>query len=383
MSIDRDFCANALGRLVRINSINPSLVPGAPGEAEIADYVARVLAGLGLDVERREPKPGRVSVIGRLQGTGNGRSLMLNGHYDTVGVEGMADAFGAEVRHGRLYGRGAYDMKGGVAACIAAAAALARAPTRLRGDVFVAAVADEEYGSLGTTDLLTIVRPDGAVVTEPTGLRLCLAHKGYQWIEVEARGRAAHGSRFDLGVDANLRMGRVLHRLERLERELRARSGHPLLGPPSLHAALVSGGTGLSTYAASCRLQIERRTIPGETEASVRAELEALLDELRWDDPELEVSARTFFVREPFEERPSAPIAGALSEAATEVLGAPPSVVGDTPWMDAALLRAAGTETVVFGPDGAGAHAAEEWVDLDSVYRTAAVLAATARRYCA
>lgn len=383
MSIDRDFCANALGRLVRINSINPSLVPGAPGEAEIADYVARVLAGLGLDVERREPKPGRVSVIGRLQGTGNGRSLMLNGHYDTVGVEGMADAFGAEVRHGRLYGRGAYDMKGGVAACIAAAAALARAPTRLRGDVFVAAVADEEYGSLGTTDLLTIVRPDGAVVTEPTGLRLCLAHKGYQWIEVEARGRAAHGSRFDLGVDANLRMGRVLHRLERLERELRARPGHPLVGPPSLHAALVSGGTGLSTYASSCRLQLERRTIPGETEASVRAELEALLDELRRDDPELEVSARTFFVREPFEERPNAPIAAALSEAATEVLGAPPPVVGDTPWMDAALLRAAGTETVVFGPDGEGAHAAEEWVDLDSVYRTAAVLAETAQRYCA
>lgn len=382
MSIDREFCAEVLARLVRINSINPTLVPGAPGEAEIADYVARVLAGLGLDVERREPEPGRVSVMGRLQGTGNGRSLMLNGHYDTVGVDGMPDAFEAQVRHGRLYGRGAYDMKGGVAACIAAAAALARTPPRLRGDVIVAAVADEEYGSLGTTDVLTAVRPDGAVVTEPTGLRLCLAHKGYQWIEVETRGRAAHGSRFDLGVDANLRMGRVLHRLERLERELRARPGHPLVGPPSVHAALLNGGTGLSTYAASCRLQIERRTIPGETEASVRAEVEALLEELRREEPTLEVSARTFFVREPFEERPSAALAVALSEAAARVLGGPPPVVGDTPWMDAALLRAAGTETVVFGPDGAGAHAAEEWVDVDSVYRTAAVLAESARRYC-
>jgi acetylornithine deacetylase len=381
--IDRLYCLDVLASLVRINSINPTLVPGAPGEAEIAEYVAGVLAALGLQVERHEPAPGRVSVTGRLRGSGGGRSLMLNGHYDTVDVVGMAEPFSASVRGGRLYGRGSFDMKGAVAACIAAARALVESGPELRGDVVVAAVADEEYGSLGTAGLVAAMRVDGAVVTEPTALRVCLAHKGYQWIEVETTGRAAHGSRFDLGIDANLRMGRFLARLEALERELRRRPPHPLVGPPSLHAATLRGGTGLSTYAASCRLEIERRTIPGETEASVKAEIDALLEQLRREDPDLAISARAFFVREPFEVSPTASIVAALEAAAGTVLGAPPARFGDTPWMDAALLSAAGTETVVFGPSGAGAHAAEEWVELESVYRTAEVLAETARRYCA
>jgi acetylornithine deacetylase len=383
MPVDRDYCRDVLADLVRIDSVNPRLVPGARGEAAVAAAVARRLEALGLEVERHEPEPGRVSVTGRLPGHGGGRGLMLNGHIDTVGVDGMADPFGAAVRDGRLYGRGAFDMKGGVAASIAAVEALVREGVRLEGDLVVAAVADEEYGSLGTADLAGRVRVSGAVVTEPTGLQVCLAHKGYQWIEFTAGGRAAHGSRFDLGVDANMRMGRVLARLERLEAELRGRPPHPLVGPPSLHAALLEGGTGLSTYAASCRLQVERRTIPGETEASVRAEVGALLDALRRDDPALEVRARTFFVRDPFEVSPDAPVVRALAESAGAVLGRPPAMVGDTPWMDAALLQAAGIETVVFGPAGAGAHAAEEWVDLESVYRTADVLAETARRYCA
>lgn len=383
MTIDRAYCLDTLTQLVRIDSVNPTLVPGAPGERAIADYVAANLSRLGVEVERHEPVPGRVSVTGRLKGTGGGKSLMLNGHYDTVGIEGMAEPFSAAVRDGKLYGRGAYDMKGAVAAGMTALEALARSPERLRGDVIVAAVADEEYGSIGTTDLVARLRVDGAVVTEPTSLRTCLAHKGYLWIEVEALGRAAHGSRFDLGVDANLRMGRFLNRLERLERELRSRPPHPLVGPPSLHAARLQGGSGLSTYAARSTLQIERRTVPGETEASVMAELEALIAELRAEDPAIELSARAYFVREPFEVAPTAGIVTALEASAGEVLGSAPPRVGDTPWMDAALLAGAGVETVVFGPHGTGAHADVEWVDLESVYRTAEILAGTARRYCA
>jgi acetylornithine deacetylase/succinyl-diaminopimelate desuccinylase family protein len=382
MPIDRDYCLDTLTNLVRINSINPTLVPGAPGEREIADYVAANLGRLGLEVERHEPVPGRVSVTGRLRGTGGGKSLMLNGHYDTVGVEGMTEPFSAAVREGRLHGRGAFDMKGAVAACMTAIAGLARAPERLRGDVVVAAVADEEYGSVGTADLAARVRVDGAIVTEPTSLRICLAHKGYLWIEVEVVGRAAHGSRFEQGIDANLRMGRFLGRLEGLERALRARTPHPLVGPPSLHAAVLAGGSGLSTYAARATLQIERRTVPGETEAGVMAELAALLADLRAEDPALEISAKAFFVRDPFEVAPTAGIVQALDRAATKVLGAAPERVGDTPWMDSALLAAAGVETVVFGPHGTGAHADTEWVDLESVYRTAAVLEETARAYC-
>jgi acetylornithine deacetylase len=308
---------------------------------------------------------------------------MLNGHYDTVDVENMPEPFSGAIRDGKLYGRGSYDMKGAVAACMTALKALADSGKRLRGDVVVAAVADEEYGSIGTEDLAKRIKVDGAIVTEPTHLEICLAHKGYQWIEVTAKGRAAHGSKFNEGIDANMRMGRFLGRLDRLEQTLRARPPHALVGPPSLHAATVVGGSGLSTYAASCKLEIERRTIPGESASQVLAEIEQLVADLRSDDPTADLTVNAFFVREPFEVAPDAPIVRALQAAATEHLGRTPKLVGDTPWMDSALLSAAGIETVVFGPTGAGAHASEEWVDLESVYRTAEILVGTAERYCA
>jgi acetylornithine deacetylase/succinyl-diaminopimelate desuccinylase-like protein len=381
MQVDRSDLIRTLSDLVRINSINPVLVPGAPGEGEIARYVAAWLGDAGLEILMVEPEAGRPSVAARLPGTGGGRSLMLNAHMDTVGVEGMADAWSGAVREGKLYGRGAYDMKGSLAACMVAAKVLAGEP-RLRGDLVVAAVADEEYGSIGTAGLLERVRTDAAIVTEPTSLRICRAHKGYLWIEVEVEGRAAHGSRFDLGIDANLRMGRFLVALEALERELRARPPHPLVGPPSLHAALLEGGTGLSTYAASSRVRIERRTVPGETEAGAVGEIDALLDRLRQADPSLRISRSTFFSRDSFEICPDAGIVRALDAAARRVLPEPPPHVGDTPWMDSALTAAAGIETVVFGPHGTGAHAAEEWVDVESVVTTASVLVETARDWC-
>lgn len=381
-AVDRDLVVRTCQDLVRINSVNPVLVPGAPGEGEIASYTAAVFGRLGLDVALHEPEPGRVSVTGRIRGAGGGRSLMLNAHYDTVGVAGMADPFSAAVRDGRLFGRGAYDMKGSLAAMIGAADVLRRSGGPLRGDVVLAAVADEEYGSLGTADLLTRLHTDAAIVTEPTGCAVCLAHKGYEWIEVRTEGRAAHGSRFEEGVDANLMMGRVLGRLERLEAGLLGRTPHPLVGPPSLHAALLNGGTGLSTYAASCVLQVERRTVPGESSAGALAEVQAILDELRQEDPVFRATARTFFSRAPFEVAREAPIVQWLAGAATAVTGVAPRFVGDTPWMDSALLAAEGVETVVFGPAGGGAHADVEWVEVDSMVQCAAVLAATARSCC-
>ena len=200
-----------------------AIVPGAPGEKEIAAFIADTVRNTGIEVEIHEPHPGRTSVLARLEGTGAGRSLMLNAHSDTVGVEGMAEPFSGAIRDGKLYGRGAYDMKGSLAACMAAFKALSDTGTKLRGDVLLAAVADEEYGSLGTAHLLTFVRPDAAIVTGPTALDTCLAHKGYLWIEVEIAGRAAHGSRFELGIDANLKMGLFLAELSKLERDLRSR----------------------------------------------------------------------------------------------------------------------------------------------------------------
>jgi acetylornithine deacetylase len=380
--IDRDYLTKTLTELVQINSINPSLIPGGAGETEIAAYIAQALRDIGLEVAVHEPEPGRVSVVGTLKGRGGGRSLMLNGHIDTVGVEGMAEPFSGSVRDGKVYGRGAYDMKGGVVACIAAAKALVDAGISLGGDLLVAAVADEEYASIGTAEVIKHYPVDGAIVTEPTELRISLAHKGFVWLEVETTGRAAHGSRFDLGIDANMRMGRFLAELDKLEQALRARPDHPLVGPPSLHAALLKGGTALSAYAASCQLQIERRTIPGETEAQVVAEIQTIIDRLAAADPTFKATVKAFFVRDPFEVSPEAPIVQTLSRAAAQVLGREPSPVGQTGWLDSALLAAAGIETVVMGPSGAGAHADEEWVEIDSVADMALILAQAAVSYC-
>jgi acetylornithine deacetylase len=382
MQIDRAYVRQTLVRLVQTNSVNPTLAPGAPGEAEIARFIAASLASFGLETECFEPEPGRLSVVGTLKGSGGGRSLMLNAHCDTVDVAGMAEPFSAAIRDGKLFGRGAFDMKGSLAACMAAAKALADSGAPLRGDVLVAAVADEEYGSLGTSDLIRHVKVDGAIVTEPTALDVCLAHKGYLWIEVELTGRAAHGSKFSLGIDANMKMGAFLHELAILERDLRARPPHPLVGPPSLHAAMLSGGSGLSTYAAQSTVKIERRTIPGETEAQAVGEIQSIVDKLGTVDPDFHAEVRAFFVRDPFEVSPEAAIVKAVDGAAEKVLARRPAHIGDTPWMDAALLEAAGVETVVFGATGAGAHADVEWVKLESVEKLAEILALAALDYC-
>jgi acetylornithine deacetylase len=382
MRIDPGYVTDLLARLVRINSINPFFSDGTTNEREIAGAVAGELRRFGARVEIHEPKPGRASVIGTLPGQGKGRSLLLYAHMDTVGVGGMADPFSAEVRDGRMYGRGAYDMKGGLAACIAAARAVAESGVPLEGDLHVLGVADEEVASLGLIDMLTVCRPDAAIVTEPTELDLCLAHKGFLWIEVETEGRAAHGSRFDLGIDANLRMGRFLGRLEELERELRRRPGHPLVGPPSLHAGTLHGGTAPSIYAASCRLEVERRTVPGETEAGCVAELQALADELAEADPTFRARVRPILTRPAFEVAADAPLVQAVTGAAASVLGRTPAAIGHTFWMDASLFAEAGVETVVIGAHGAGAHADEEWVDLGSVVQLAEILAGTAVAWC-
>ncbi len=382
MRIDREYVLETLTRLVRINSINPTLVPGAPGEREIGEFIAESMRGAGLSVEVFEPEPGRTSVVGSVAGTGGGRSLMLNAHCDTVDVAGMAEPFSGEIRDGKLYGRGSYDMKGSLAACMAAAKALADCGIQLRGDVVVAAVADEEYGSLGTRDLIRHLKVDGAIVTEPTALEICLAHKGYLWIEVEVTGRAAHGSKFELGIDANMKMGQFLARLSLLERDLRSRNPHPLVGPPSLHAAILSGGTGLSTYAASSKVQIERRTVPGETAEQAVGEIQQIVETLSVDDRDFHATVRPFFVRQPFEVSPEAPIVKALDRAVAKVRGTAAAHIGDTPWMDSALLQEAGVETVVCGAAGAGAHADVEWVDVESVVKLAEILADAAIDYC-
>ena len=381
-SIDREYVSQTLANLVRINSVNPSLSPNGKGEAEIGAYVADALNALGLAVTTYELEPNRANVVGILRGTGNGRSLLLNAHMDTVGVEGMADPFGAEMRNGRLYGRGAQDMKGSLAAMMGVAKAFVDGGVKLAGDLLITAVADEEYASIGMEHLVKTVTADAAIVTEPTDLTLCRAHRGFIWYDVETIGRAAHGSRYAEGIDANMRMGRFLARLDKLEQELRQRSPHPLAGPPSLHASLLQGGTEISMYAASSHLTIERRTIPGEMQAQATAELQTIIDQLAAEDATFKATVKPTFQREPFEISANAPIVQTVEQAIADRLGSEPAHTGQTFWTDATLLAEAGIETVLLGPIGQGLHSAEEWVDVQSVVKLAAVLAATAVNYC-
>src|SRR5215213_8024066 len=245
--------------LIAIDSVNPSLVEGGAGEDEVARAVADEMRDFGLDVELQEAAPGRPNVVGVLEGRGAGRSLMYCGHLDTVGVEGMLRPFDPVERGGKIYGRGSADMKGGVAAMIGAARAVAEGGGLDAGRLVVAAVADEEYMSIGAEALVTRWSADAAVITEPTGLVVATGHKGFSWVEVEAHGRAAHGSLPAEGRDAILRMGRVLSRLEELGQRLQALAPHPLLGNASLHGSLIEGGREISTYPDRCVLRMERR----------------------------------------------------------------------------------------------------------------------------
>jgi acetylornithine deacetylase len=361
-----------LQQMVRINSVNPSLTPGAPGEPEMVRLIAQRLDSLPVRIEILETTPGRPTLLARLPGRGGGRSLMFNAHCDTVGVEGMEAPFSGRIDGGRLYGRGSFDMKGGLAAAVEAMASVAAGPP-LAGDLLLAAVADEEFASLGTEELLRHTRADAAIVTEPTGLDLCTAHKGFAWVEIHVRGRAAHGSRPDLGIDANLEMGRVLTRLAGLQSSLAVRDPHPLLGPPSLHAATLRGGTAWSTYAAEAVLQVERRLVPGETAQQAFAEIAAAA---------APHPARLVFHRLPFETAATTPFARTVLRSLNAARGTPAAITGQSPWFDAALLAAAGIETLILGHAGAGAHEAEEWADLNSLDTLTRTLIQVTNHWC-
>lgn len=370
-----------LQQLVAIDSINPDLVPGGAGEENIARFIADWFHQAGLEVVWDEAVPGRPNVIGIARGTGGGRSLLLNAHMDTVGVVGMERPHDPFIQDNRLYGRGAYDMKAGLAAIMAAGADAKK--RSLRGDVIVTAVADEEYASIGTASIVKHWHADAAIVTEPTELNICTAHKGFVWLDIETEGVAAHGSRPDLGVDAIVKMGKVLVGLDELDRSLRSAPSHRLLGSGSVHASLIEGGQELSSYPRHCFLSVERRTVPGETLQKVEAELPEIFGRIAVSDSTFKATVKTGMVRNPFEVSLDEPIVQTVLRKATRILGQEPTEIGQTGWMDSALLSASGIPTVIFGPGGEGAHAVIEWSNLEHVERCAEILAAVAEEFCA
>lgn len=375
-----------LTQLIGIDSVNPDLAHGATGETALAEFCAAWLAERGFAVERLEATPGRPSIVGVLRGTGgmggSGRSLMLNGHLDTVGVSTYTgEPFTARVLDGRLYGRGAFDMKGGIAAILVAASRVAASPPA--GDVIVALVADEEFGSLGTTEVLGRYTADAAIVAEPSELELTLAHRGFAWFEVSFAGVAAHGSLPEQGVDAIAGASALLGRVDELRTRLEGMPRHPLLGHGTVRVSTISGGVDAATVAPSCTLTLERRTLPGETIDAVEAGLRALVAAAVDTVPGLTATLTRLVGRAAFEADPGSPIVASVMAAFAAVTGSPPVVRGEPFWTDAGLIAEAGIPCLVLGVDGGGAHADEEWVTVASLESLTDVLERTIRDFCA
>jgi len=361
--------------LVAIPSMNPSLVEGKDtGESAVAEFARGWLEPRGVRVWLEAAAPGRPNAIAEL-GNAARPGLVLCAHIDTVGVTGMTiPPFAMSRRGDELHGRGTFDMKGAAAAIMCAAAALAT--ERFEGHVMLALVADEEYASLGAYDFVKRHTASACVLTEASDHQLVLAHKGFVWAKVTCRGRAAHGSRWDLGVSAIARAARVVEALDRLDRQVLRTRIAPLVGPASLHCGQIAGGVGISTYAPSCEIRVERRTLPSEREHAVIAELR---DTVRAADPEAEVEIT---LARPALECPSdSRIARCVREASRAERGTIPSDAGVAYWMDAAVFAAAGIPTVNYGPRGAGAHEDDEWVSLASITECARVYHRTALEF--
>jgi acetylornithine deacetylase len=276
-------------------------------------------------------------------------------------------------------------MKSGVAAMVDAARVIRDSGGLDEGRLIIACVVDEEHSSIGADALVTKWYADGAVVTEPTDLAIAIAHKGFEWVEIETEGRAAHGSRPREGRDAIRLMGRVLTELDTLDHQLQSQPPHPLLGTASLHASLVHGGRELSSYPDRCHLQMERRTVPGERPGSGAGEVAAILARLSAADPEFKAASRQLFTRSPYEIAADHPLVGTMKAASALFLSgssAAPLLTGMSFWTDASVLGEAGIPALLFGPTGAGLHSVEEWVEVQSVITCRNALADLARRWC-
>ncbi len=372
-----------LGELVKINSVNPSLVPGAPGEAEVAEYIAEYMRSLGLETIVEEIKPGRVNAIGTFESIEKGPKLMLNGHTDTVGIDYMEiEPLNPVVKEGKMFGRGSNDMKGGLAAILSATKAVVDSGENIHGKIVIAAVCDEEYASIGTERLMENVNVDAAIVCEPTEFQILVAHKGFAWIDIETRGVAAHGSAWQVGVDAIAKMGKVQVGLENLQDKSLMKRSHRLVGPPSIHSSIIEGGRELSTYPDHCKLQVERRLIPGETKTDVKEELDSLLQSIGEIDPKFDADFVITFFRGPLEVATDEDICKILIKCCEEVRGETPNFVGGSGWMDTQIIAQKSIPAVGFGPIGSGAHAAVEYVDINSVIDTARVLEKVIQQFC-
>ena len=373
--LSQDHVLHILQELIRIPSINPHLTDNkSSNEMEVAQFICRWLQGVGISAQIEEVVPGRPNVVAEF-GSADGPTLCLCGHMDTVDVKEMTiGPFDPRVVDGNVYGRGSCDMKAGVAAILCAAWALSK--EKLSGKVVLALVCDEEYASIGADDFVKRHRVDACVLTEPSDLKLMTVHKGFLWGKISLSGKSAHGSRWDLGESAITKVGSLLMSLDKFDREILRKREEDLVGPASMHVSLIEGGSGVSTYASSCTMHIERRTLPSEIMDNVKKELNAIILSIQPD-----AKTEWYFDRPPLQPSIDEKIEKSVKNAYQEVMCREVEVVGWGVWTDAAIFQQAGVPTVNIGPRGFGLHEPVEWVDLESVVKTAEILYHTAKTY--
>ena len=371
-----------LKRLIKIPSVNPAIENGT-GENAVGSFIADWFRkSHEFNVSEQRVGRDRFNVIAVLPGKGNGRSLMLNGHMDTVGTSGMTTKpFAAKTERGMIHGRGACDMKGALAAMMSAMLNVARSNKRLQGDLVFTGVVDEEYKSIGTWNLIKRFRADAAIVGEPTGLDVATAHKGYAWLQIETFGKRAHGSVPEKGNDAIEKMATIISGMEHLRQEHQRRR-HPLVGTPKIHTSTITGGSEWSSVPGSCVLKVERRLIPGETPRDAANEINEIIRTATRQDNKINAKVQLIFHGDAMEVK-KPPHLSILQKTARNA-GAEGRIIGVPYWTDAAILVNQGrVPTCLFGPgDIAVAHSPDEYVSVNEVLKAANIYAGTAQVYC-
>lgn|SRR5574341_180005 len=384
MSIEIHDVITLVSELVKIDSSNPWLVPGSPGEANVAAYITRWLEPLGVEVLLEEVEPGRPNLIAIWRGTGGGKRLCLYAHNDTVGYALWRDkALTPRIVGENMIGLGAADDKGHGAAALLALKSLVESGVRLRGDVWVLLPIDEEGTSSGSMDFVKHYHPDAVLVLEALGMgKVTVSHQGFGWMDIIVEGRAAHGSAPEIGIDAVVHMAEVITRLHKLDQEKYAAAVHPLNGRTVFHTGTITGGTDYATYPDRCVLGIEIGTQPGETIQNRVAEIETIFNEVRQLYPNFKGKVEVKLARDPFDARGHEELWQIVFSEMEKETGLTPEAVGENSWGDAALFQDAGIPTLMLGAAGGNLHAPEEWVSLPELTYLARIVAGVARRFC-
>ena len=361
-----------LSELVQINSVNRTLSDG-PGEREIAEFIVQNLKSQKLDAEIQTVGDNQNNIVAIIPGKKRNRSLLLNAHLDTVGVDGMNEPFTLRREGDRLYGRGTYDMKGSVAIMLLLADYFTQHPPPL--DILLTLVSDEEDKSTGMEYLVANWLPQvspapiGGIFLEPTEENIGVCHKGFTWYELEVTGKASHGSRPEQGIDAILPLRSALEELSNIQAELSGRNPDPLLGNASIHSSIIKGGSELSVIPSQSCLQWERRSLPDESPRDLHYEMERIIQAVNNHAGDHTAKGREFFVRPPYRVPDDAKILERLQKVTPQS-----KLVGLSFWADSALAGAIGIPSVLFGPIGHGAHAVDEWVSLGSLINVYEIL---------